>query len=249
MADAFSNRHAVEVHGYTIHVRKSVTHKALSVLLIHGLGTSSDSFIRYARLLSLTYNVYCIDLPGYGKTPKPANTLLLEDMAKLINEYVRSSIQAPCILIGHSMGCQIVVHSITTTPQLFEKAVLLSPTINMYERSVFKQSLRLTQDVLIESPPSNFVVFTNYIRMGVLRYAKTLQFMLDDPIEERLTDNSIPLLIVRGSKDRVVARKWTHYLHSVTPHAQHKEIAGAPHLVQYIKAKELTRVTNEFIKR
>jgi pimeloyl-ACP methyl ester carboxylesterase len=248
MADAFSNRQTVEVYGYTIHVRKSVTHKALSVLLIHGLGTSSDSFIRYARLLSLTYNVYCIDLPGYGKTPKPANTLSLEDMAKLINEYVRSSIQTPCVIIGHSMGCQIVVHSITTTPRLFVKAVLLSPTINMYERSAFKQSLRLTQDVLIESPPSNIVVFTNYVRMGLFRYAKTLRCMLDDPIEERLTKNSTPLLIVRGSKDRVVPRQWTHYLHSISPQSQHKEIVGAPHLVQYMKAKELTRVTNEFIR-
>jgi pimeloyl-ACP methyl ester carboxylesterase len=248
MADAFSNRQTVEVHGYTIHVRKSVTHKALSVLLIHGLGTSSDSFIRYARLLSLTYNVYCIDLPGYGKTPKPADTLSLEDMAELVNEYVRTSIQAPCVIIGHSMGCQIVARSITTKPQLFIKAILLSPTINMYERSAFKQSLRLTQDVLIESPPSNFVVFTNYVRMGLLRYAKTLQFMLDDAIEQRLTDNSIPLFIVRGSKDRVVPRKWTHYLHSITPQSQHKEIVGAPHLVQFMKAEELTRVTNGFIR-
>jgi pimeloyl-ACP methyl ester carboxylesterase len=248
MADAFSNRKAVNIQDYTIHVRSSVAQKTLSIVLIHGLGTSSDSFIRYARLLSETYNVFCMDLPGYGKTPKPSKVLSLDDMAKLVNEFVHKNVKTPCIIVGHSMGGQTVARCITTMPQLYEKAVLLSPTINTYERTALKQSLRLTQDVLIETPTSNLVVFTNYLRMGIVRYAKTLRYMLDDPIEKHLTNNSIPLLIVRGSKDHIVPRKWTIYLQSVTPRSQHIEIPGAPHLLQYVKAKELTHITREFIK-
>jgi pimeloyl-ACP methyl ester carboxylesterase len=110
MRDTFSKRTAVTIHGNTIHIRSSVTEKPTSIILVHGLGTSSDSYIRYARLLSKDYDVYCIDLPGYGKTPKPARTLLLEEMAAIVDEFVRSNINNKCIIVGHSMGCQVVAY-------------------------------------------------------------------------------------------------------------------------------------------
>lgn len=248
MRDTFSKRTAVTIHGNTIHIRSSVTEKPSSIILVHGLGTSSDSYIRYARLLSKDYVVYCIDLPGYGKTPKSSKTLSLKEMALVLDEFVRTTIRNECIIIGHSMGCQVVAYCVTDAANLYSKAILLSPTINNRERSLFKQSLRLTQDVMKESPQSNFVVFTNYFRMGFIRYAKTLRIMLHDPIEIRLQANTIPLLFVTGSRDPVVPVSWVQYLTSVTPQSQFQQIPGAPHLVQYEKALELANVTGSFIK-
>jgi pimeloyl-ACP methyl ester carboxylesterase len=248
MRDTFSKRTAVTIHGNTIHIRSSVTEKPTSIILVHGLGTSSDSYIRYARLLSKDYDVYCIDLPGYGKTPKPARTLLLEEMAAIVDEFVRSNINNKCIIVGHSMGCQVVAYSIAKSADLYSKAILLSPTINNQERSVFKQSLRLTQDVLIESPASNFVVFTNYIRMGLIRYAVTLNNMLRTPIENQLQSNTVPVLFIRGTRDYVVPNKWVQFLTDHTPNTQQQQISGAPHLVQFEKASEVASVTKAFVE-
>jgi pimeloyl-ACP methyl ester carboxylesterase len=248
MRDAFSKRTAVTIHGNIIHIRSSISNKPTSIILVHGLGTSSDSYIRYARLLSKDYDVYCIDLPGYGKTPKPSKTLSLKEMAFVVDEFVRTTIRNECIIVGHSMGCQVVAYCVTDAANLYSKAILLSPTINNRERSLFKQSLRLTQDVMKESPQSNFVVFTNYIRMGFIRYAKTLRIMLHDPIETRLQANTIPVLFVRGSRDPVVPTKWVQLLSSVTPYSQQRLIHDAPHLVQFEKATELATVTGAFIK-
>jgi len=235
------------IDGLTLDVRSRVTAGAPSVILVHGIGVSGVYYTPLAHTLSQHYSVHVPDLPGYGKTPKPARPLSIPELARILRTYIHEAkIERP-ILVGHSMGCQIVAHAWQQEPEICSKLILLGPTANPRERTLFMQGLRLAQDILHEPLTANVIVFRDYLRMGVPRYLRTAHNMVDDHLEETLAGCNIPVLLVRGERDKIVPRDWLNQLASVIPASQTFEFPGQPHIVQYQHPERLAAVCQEFI--
>lgn len=237
----------LQFRGHTIHLRKIVSGHETSIILIHGLGVSGDYYLAFAQTLKQYYDVYIVDLPGYGKTPKPKRPLTIKQLADIVVDFAASITSEKVVIMGQSMGSQIVAHAITDRPDLFQKAVLLAPTSNMNERTVLLQGFRLWQDTFLEPLTINMIVFTNYIRMGVRRFLITSRYMVDDHIEQTLQKNTVPLLIIRGVNDKIVPQDWTNYLIKITPFSKFESIAEAAHLLHYKKPARLTELCRIFI--
>jgi len=242
------NRVPVQVGQYIVHIRSITTSKKQPIILVHGLGVSGDYYIKYAAAMSEYYDVYIIDLPGYGKTPKPPEPLTVDELSEVLRTYVVESSIKNSILVGQSMGCQVVVRTAATSPKLFEKIILLAPTVNKAERTIAHQAFRLWQDTFHEKISANVVVFLNYARMGVKRFIITTKYMVDDHIEETLANLAIPVFIVTGSKDKIAPTAWGSYLANIAPQGQTIVLQDAPHLLQYDKPISLTNITRKFIE-
>lgn len=91
--------------------------------------------------------------------------------------------------------------------------------------------------------------FHDYARMGIVRYIKTTKFMIEDRLEESLRQCATPTLIVRGERDKIVPRRWVNYLCEQMSACIVKEIAGAPHVVQFKEVKRLKRLCRSFINK
>lgn len=216
-------------------------------VLIHGIGVSSEYFVPYAKKLASNFKVYALDLPGYGKTPKPKQPLTIEELADVVISFMTDNKIQNSVIVGQSMGCQIVTHAAVKMPRLFSKVILLSPTVNKEERSVLKQGWRLCQDTFNEPVSANITVFRNYIRMGIRRYLITARYMVRDRIEKTLARVTVPVLVVRGEKDPIVPKNWADFLSRTTPNGSMVELASAPHLLQMESPKEAAHITKEFI--
>ncbi len=219
-----------------------------TIVLIHGIGVSSAYYVPLAELLAEHYNVIALDLPGYGKTVKPKHPLTIEELAAVTHGYLQIHDLSDCILIGHSMGCQVIAHLNLMYDKDVEKMILLAPTVNHTERSLPAQTLRLLQDSVYESFRVNKIIFHDYLRMGIPRYLKTAQWMIDDRIEERLDEAIIPTLIVRGTKDHIVTHEWVEYLSTISDLITVKEMADRPHGLHYEYAEEVKEVCEAFIE-
>lgn len=219
-----------------------------AVLLIHGIGVSGRYFIPFARELVKDYRVIAVDLPGYGKTPKPRRALDIKELAAVVVQLSRQLQLHQPIIVGQSMGCQIAARAVAMEPTLFHKMLLLGPTVNKAERSLIKQAVRLGQDTLHEPLAVNWMIFVDYLRMGFLRYLRTCRYMLRDHIEEVLPQCTIPVLIVRGQEDKIVPRKWVAYLQAVTPDATIQELPDAPHAAQFMMPVHLAAIFRQFTK-
>ncbi len=247
MMDAIQKRN---IDGLEVGVRSNgYDPQKKTIVLIHGIGVSSRYFLPLAEQLSNDYNVYALDLPGYGSTTKPPKPLSVKELAEITASFLVKNHLSNVTAIGHSMGCQIIAHLTTINPSLISKVVLLAPTTNRRERSVFKQGMRLFQDTFIESPKVNYVIFSDYLRMGVLRYLKTSKHMVNDHIEDSLRTATVPHLIIRGERDPIVPRDWASYLKTLSPKIHRDEIPGAPHAFQYKYARETSTLCRTFIER
>ncbi|MEP0710757.1 MAG: alpha/beta hydrolase, partial [Algoriphagus sp.] len=78
--------------------------KGQPIVLLHGFCEIGDMWRNFAEELSTEFRVICPDLPGCGDSPIHSDTIQLEEVAVLLEEWMEeNTIQNP-IVIGHSLG-------------------------------------------------------------------------------------------------------------------------------------------------
>lgn len=245
---SLSSKERVKIGKFYIDVRRSLEAEDRPiVVLLHGIGVSGAYFLPFAEVLARHFDVRVLDLPGYGETPRPDHALSPTELADVAAKYLEKVEVRSATIVGQSMGCQTAARLALHHPSLCKRLILIGPTVNKWERNHFMQGMRLLQDTFREPLTVNRIVFSDYVRMGFFRYLKTSKYMLEDRIEEYIPSVAVPTLIVRGSKDMIAPRRWVVYLAGRMNNATTIEIKGAPHVVQYIKPKELFEACENFL--
>ncbi|MCU1425130.1 MAG: putative hydrolase [Microbacteriaceae bacterium] len=202
-------------------------------VLVHGIGVSSRYYHPLAAELATTGTVWVIDLPGYGSAPKPGRDVSIDGHAAILGRFLDANGIDNPVLVGHSMGCQVVTALAAGRPRLSDQLVLLAPTINPAERRVWRQAFNLGRDLFVEPVRSNAVVMTDYIfRCGPAYYLKQLPHMMDDHIEDRLPGIPTRTLVVVGRKDPVVPIEWAGRVANLLPRGT-LAVVGGPHVIMY----------------
>jgi pimeloyl-ACP methyl ester carboxylesterase len=244
----FSNK-TVLVDSFELMVRSNNISSAQTIVMVHGIGVSEKYFRPLAEVLSVNYNCILLNLPGYGETKRPDKVLKLEEQAGLLAKlFEQESIVSP-IVIGHSMGCQIVSRLAASHSYDIKKLILLSPTVNARERSSMLQSFRLLQDSFKEPLKMTLMIIQDYFKFGMLRYLVTQRYMIKDDIEASLALCTVPVLLVRGEIDPIVRRDWAVSLHDLVKGSELREIKNAPHNFHYTNPSQTGDVCTNFIKK
>lgn len=201
-------------------------------VLVHGIGMSHRYLARLHDLLSAEAPVFSIDLPGFGGLPKPGEDVGVPAMATALGEVIASLGAGPVVLVGQSMGCQWVVEVSAQRPELVAHLVTIGPVVDAAHRSFRAQASALAVDSLGEPPDANALVFTDYVRCGIPWYLAQLRHMLSYPIEDRVADLAMPLLIVRGGRDPIAGQEWCRRLRDDAPDARLVIVPGHHHNAQ-----------------
>ena len=111
------------------------------------------------------------------------------------------------------MGSQFAIEAALQQPGRVSQLVLMGPVVDSKRRTVMQQALALGRDSLFfESPSSNALVFTDYLRCGPVWYLKTLRVMMGYPTEQKIPGVSAPVLVLRGANDPVASADWCRRL-------------------------------------
>jgi len=74
------------------------------LVCVHGWACNGDQFGELNRRLEKDFRIYCLDLPGHGRTPLDGFVPGFEAYAGLIVAFVLKHILERPVLLGHSMG-------------------------------------------------------------------------------------------------------------------------------------------------
>jgi pimeloyl-ACP methyl ester carboxylesterase len=103
-------KHTVQVH---FAHWPSKTPDAPTMLLVHGNGTTGACFAECLPYLS-NFNVYVLDLPGYGRTTGSCMPFQPQEIILYYSEFIESFVQQQQLqkifVIGHSYGGFLTVH-------------------------------------------------------------------------------------------------------------------------------------------
>jgi len=101
-------------------------HGSPSVVFVHGLGSAGYLEWRYTLpALARAHRVFAPDLPGFGRSEKPAGGYGIPLFARVIDEYIRTRRLKP-VLVGTSMGGRVALDVALRSPELVRKLVLVN---------------------------------------------------------------------------------------------------------------------------
>jgi 2-hydroxy-6-oxonona-2,4-dienedioate hydrolase len=103
--------------------------KGKSVLLIHGLGGSIESWINNINTLSTKQlRVIAVDLPGFGSSDKPQINYTINFYTKFVAKFINYlKILSPVSIVGSSLGGHIAAEVAIKYYKIVYKLVLISP--------------------------------------------------------------------------------------------------------------------------
>ena len=211
-------------------------------VLVHGIGVSHRYFEPVARLLASHGDVWMIDLPGFGSAPKPPGNPTIDDHARVVGQFLkRHGITRP-VLVGHSMGSQIVAALAEQSPELTDRVVLIGPTSEAKARSLLRHFWRLSIEFVIDPWRVKGVVGVDYVvRCGMPYYLKQLPNLFEDHIEKRMPVLAARVLVIRGRNDPIAPREWCEALAESAVDGEFAEVAG-PHVVMFTDADRVCRL-------
>lgn len=123
-----ASQHVVEVGGLNIHYKDTGPKDAPVLLLLHGFGSSLQTWDAWSMQLEKNYRVISLDLPGFGLTgPSPANNYSEENDVSTLTHFVDKLGLSSFSLIGHSMGGKMAWGLASSQPERVKALVLMAP--------------------------------------------------------------------------------------------------------------------------
>lgn len=217
------------------------------VVLVHGLIISSLYMLPTARQLGPLCKVLAPDFPGFGKSYKPKTVLDLPRLADVLARWLDKLSIEKAHFVGNSFGCQIIAEFALRHEARIDRIVLQGPTVDPLARSFPQQFLRLIINGRKEPRSLRRIAIKSYITAGLKRAIGTVRVALDDRIEEKLPYIHRPVLVVSGSKDPMVPRRWAEEVTNLLPQGKLKVLPGLPHTINYSAPLELVRVIKPFL--
>ncbi|WP_246455751.1 alpha/beta fold hydrolase BchO [Sulfitobacter aestuariivivens] len=233
--------------------------KGKTLILLHGAGGATQSWRHLFPLLSKSFHVVAIDLPGQGFTQLGARQRCgLEAMAEDIAKLVTAEGWRPKALVGHSAGAAIalrmaeqmkpapVVIGINAALAPFEgvsgvlfpilaKALSVMPMVAdlFAATNANPNAVKRLIDSTGSRLPREELVFYQALVSDRTHVDATLQMMAQwdlDPLLERLPQHPSDCLLIAGENDKTVRPATSQRAASQMPHARVINLPDLGHL-------------------
>ena len=96
------------------------------LLLVHGFGASTDHWRKNISELSQDFEVYAIDLLGFGRSQKPAWQYSGNLWRDQLHDFITEKIQRPTVIAGNSLGGYSSLCVAADYPQSVAAVILLN---------------------------------------------------------------------------------------------------------------------------
>ena len=203
--------------------------------------------IPLARVLAKQNIVYAPDLPGHGRSPRPAHVLSVRQLASALRDWLDAVHIQRAVFVGNSMGAQVLVELADMAPERLEAAILLGPTMDQTRPTPLAHVWRLFADQLFEPPSLIPIQAYDYLVEGPLRTIREFQHALRHDMLTRIACLKAPTLILRGGRDPIVSQAFVEQLARGLPKGILRTIEGAGHALNYNSPRETARLIEKFL--
>ncbi|MCA9385916.1 alpha/beta hydrolase, partial [Candidatus Dojkabacteria bacterium] len=188
--------------------------KNTPIIILHGWGGSLHSLTPLGESLSsiCDHPIYVLELPGFGKTRMPHQTLTTSDYANFVLEFITEKKLETPIIIGHSFGGKILLDITSKNKYALERIILINPSGIKPRNSLKKSVSKLLKKITTKKKANNKVAKNlfykyilrerDYLNAGSLK--KTLSTVVNEHYDEYVSSISIPTLIIWGENDSYV---------------------------------------------
>jgi pimeloyl-ACP methyl ester carboxylesterase len=236
-----------------------------AIVLIHSGGADLRDWECITPQLAQTYQVIAFDGRGAGQSPpllEPAN--YVEDLRQLLDHLKIDR----AILVGHSIGGQIVTDFALAYPNRVTKLVLIAPGLSGFqfspdiqqwfaqvnaaapdlEKMVELMLNHPTYSVVMSSPKRDRMIeMTTHNTKRYFEWKTSEMRWTQPPTIERLSELQTKTLFIVGKKDMLDNLKVAELFQQV-PDIHFAYLEGADHMPTLTHADEVSNLIVEFLK-
>jgi pimeloyl-ACP methyl ester carboxylesterase len=244
-----------------------------TLVFLHGFLSSSFSFRKLVPLLKSNYSLLLIDWPPFGKSKKSKTFIYsYENIAASILQLILSFRFESVVLIGHSMGGQLILNMMKQKPDAAEKIILINSSAYIprsrqslilasylpFAHRFAKRWLEKTgvegnlRSVVHEHEKIDQEMMDGYLEPfrsndifhGLIRF---LRHREGDLSSQEIQNIKTPALLIYGQFDKVVPFHIGKQLAQDLPISRLVIIEKAGHLLPEENPDEICRLLNEFV--
>jgi pimeloyl-ACP methyl ester carboxylesterase len=238
--------HTAVISGHRLYYR--VMGQGEPLVLIHGYGTSGYVWQRVLPYLGQRYQLFVLDLPGYGRSAAP-RSWQLRAIAPVIKEWLHSLHLSPVALMGHSMGGAIAIHLIALAPEAVRKLVLVNAAGLPLQTSFPTLALRAAYSMI---QPGNGRYPLQMVRDAVQPRFRVLwqtsQEMLRSDLRVELASITAPTLIIWGERDALLPITLGCALNAALPQATFISLPGCGHRPMLAQPERFSQIVLDFLQ-
>jgi 2-hydroxy-6-oxonona-2,4-dienedioate hydrolase len=218
-----------------------------TTLMLPGLMTAADRVAPLAQRLAHDRWVIALDYPGVGGSPRPDEPLTLPELARHVAEVVERIAVGRVDVVANSFGCQIATELALQRPELTDRLVLTSPTQDPSARTWPRLLARWRREGRTQSRRYKALMVRDLIRSAPAQLLETVRISMRDRIEDRLPHIEAPTLVVYGTCDPIIGRRWAQTVADLLPRGRLAVLPGAPHAMVFDAPRQAARVIERFL--
>jgi len=161
-----------------------------ALLLVHGFGASTDHWRKNLSGLQADFEVWAIDLLGFGRSAKPDLAYSGDLWRDQLAEFIATVIQKPTVIAGNSLGGYAALNAAAVYPDRVAGVALLnsagpfSQNLATQKPSVLQKFVRwfALQDWVA------YLIFQNTRRKSVIRKTLEKVYLDRSAVTDRLVD-------------------------------------------------------------
>ena len=242
------------------------------IVLVHGFTGSKENWLPVMRELAKTHHVLAPDLPGWGESERQAGANYGPSaQAERLADFLKAQPEKPQLLVGHSMGGQIVGLLAARHPELVNRILLMSSAGVKFEENEFgrevlagrnpfevtsRAELHRYLGIVFSDPP--FVpwpadeALVRRRRLDVAFEQKVLDSIGRGPeafsLESELDRIRAPVLLLWCRDDRVIDVSAAEVFHRHLPDSRTVLLAGCGHMPMMAQPDNVVEAITAFLQ-
>lgn len=224
-----------------------------NLVFLHGWGVSSEIWRPLYYFFKDEFNIYDLDLPGFGKTPIE-KIMDLKDYADFVYRYLKDNKIEQPIIIGHSFGGTVAVKLALLYSDGISKLILVDASaIRQPRRKIIL--LKKTADILkplLSEKLRKFILKllkynkTDYSQIESLELKETFKKIINEDLKPDLYLIKSPTLVIWGEKDKITPINEGKIISENIPDAKLSIIKNTGHFPFLEKPEEFIKLIKEF---
>jgi pimeloyl-ACP methyl ester carboxylesterase len=246
-----------------------------SLVFVHGFACDHMDWTAQVEALSERHRVVTCDLRGHGYTPGKPQDCSIETYGADVAELVDALQLAPAVLVGHSMGCRIVLEAACQRPGAVAGLVLIDGSITgtgdpaaaelaTHEKIAAKGFRTFSEDFFRDMFPVSFDRTDEIIErasklpveIGSTLFPRISRWDAQH-MNAALAAVQVPLMVIqstymgptlkRESLQAGQSSPWLDRVREYAPNARIEIVSGAGHFVHMEVAEQVNALIQNFL--
>ncbi|MES2616646.1 MAG: alpha/beta fold hydrolase [Bacteroidota bacterium] len=220
------------------------------LIFLHGALGCNSHWERFLPAFENSFTIHNLNFPGHGNSDITLDTYSLQALSDTVQQYIQSNNIQAYAIIGYSLGGYVGLQMLADKVQGLTTLITLATKLNWNQAIADEECSKVTLENLAPIHEKLRTEHHQHFDTIVATTRDIMQSIGKHPLSTSdFSDNTIPVHMLLGSKDKMVTVAETLAFAEKCPSFSTSIIEEQPHSLERMNADAVGAACNEFLIR